>query len=292
MGRRVLVSSIDPGPDRRRKARPACGSGSSPTPNGDGKADKRERLYGPFGTRDTHGMVNSFTLMPDGWVYACHGYRNEDKVKGRDGHEVSMQSGSTFRFRPDGSRIEVFTRGQVNPFGITLRSVVQPLQRRLPFQADHAAHSRSGTTRASASRTMASAWAGHDSTTITARRGLCGLSLVRGRTFPKEFQGGMFLGNVVNSRINWDKIKFHGSTPEAIEQPDFLVSDDFWFRPVDIKLGPDGTHVRFGLLQQDHRPLRGRSAPIRAAIARAAASGGSSTQARTARRRSRNRRKI
>ena len=28
--------------------------------------------------------------------------------------------------------------------------------------------------------------------------------------------------------------------PEAIEQPDFIVSDDPWFRPVDIELGPDG----------------------------------------------------
>src|SRR5438309_1161708 len=29
---------------------------------GAGKADKREVLYGPIGTRDTHGMVNSFTF--------------------------------------------------------------------------------------------------------------------------------------------------------------------------------------------------------------------------------------
>ena len=28
--------------------------------------------------------------------------------------------------------------------------------------------------------------------------------------------------------------------PKAIEQPDFLASDDPWFRPVDIELGPDG----------------------------------------------------
>ena len=50
----------------------------------------------------------------------------------------------------------------------------------------------------------------------------------------------MFLGNVVTNRINCDQIEWHGSTPKAIEQPDFLVSDDPWFRPVDIKLGPDG----------------------------------------------------
>ena len=79
-----------------------------------------EVLFTGFGTRDTHGMYNSFTLMPDGWVYACHGFLNTSKVKGKDGHEVEMNSGNTFRFRPDGSRIEVYTRGQVNPFGIAV----------------------------------------------------------------------------------------------------------------------------------------------------------------------------
>src|SRR5262245_7842701 len=88
--------------------------------DGDGKADKTEVLFTGFGTRDTHRMTNSYTLMPDGWVYACHGYLNDSKVKGKDGHEVHMQSGHTFRFRPDGSRIEIYAHGQVNPFGIAV----------------------------------------------------------------------------------------------------------------------------------------------------------------------------
>jgi len=32
----------------------------------------------------------------------------------------------------------------------------------------------------------------------------------------------------------------HGSSPKAIEQPDFLSTDDPWFRPVAVYLGPDG----------------------------------------------------
>jgi hypothetical protein len=63
-------------------------------------------------------MVNSFTLMPDGWVYACHGFANESKVKGRDGHESRCRAATRFAFVQNGERIEVFTRGQVNPFGM------------------------------------------------------------------------------------------------------------------------------------------------------------------------------
>ncbi len=237
-GKSVIVSSIDPGPDGSKKDA-GCYIWKLTDTDGDGKADKRERLYGPFGTRDTHGTVNSFTLMPDGWIYACHGYANEDNVKGRDGHQIHMQSGNTFRFRPDGSRIEVFTHGQVNPFGMTFdpwfnlytadchSKPITQLIRGGYYQSFGKPNDGLG---------FAPDMINHDHGST----GLCGLCWYDADHFPKDFHG-MYLGNVVNSRINWDHIKFHGSTPEAIEQPDFLVSDDFWFRPVDIKLGPDGT---------------------------------------------------
>jgi putative heme-binding domain-containing protein len=235
-GKSVLVSSIDPGPDGSKKDAGVYIWKLTDT-KGTGKADLREKLYGPFNTRDTHGMVNSFTLMPDGWVYACHGYLNDDTVKGRDGHEVHMQSGNIFRFRPDGSRIEVYTHGQVNPFGIAIdpwfniytadchSKPITQLVRGGYYSSFGKPHDGMG---------FAPDMIRHDHGST----GLCGLCWYDAEHFPKEFHG-MYLGNVVNSRINWDHIKFHGSTPEAIEQPDFLVSDDFWFRPVDIKLGPD-----------------------------------------------------
>jgi len=86
--------------------------------DGDGKADRREVLMATYGSKDTHGMTNSFTLGYDGWVYACHGFSNDSHVRAKDGSEVRMNSGNVYRFRPDGSRVEMFSRGQVNPFGL------------------------------------------------------------------------------------------------------------------------------------------------------------------------------
>ena len=87
--------------------------------DGDGKADKREVLYGPFDhTRDTHGNQASFRRGFDGWLYATHGFNNDSHVKGRDGNEVHLNSGNTYRMRLDGSRIEHHTHGQVNPYGL------------------------------------------------------------------------------------------------------------------------------------------------------------------------------
>ena len=42
--------------------------------DGDGKADKQDKLYGPFDFVDTHGNINSLTIGYDGWLYACHGF--------------------------------------------------------------------------------------------------------------------------------------------------------------------------------------------------------------------------
>ncbi len=207
--------------------------------DGDGKADKREDLFTGFGFRDTHGMYNSYTLLPDGWVYACHGYLNDSTVKGKDGHEVKMNSGNTFRFKPDGSRIEVFTRGQVNPFGMCvdpwLNIYTADCHSRPMTQLIRGAHYDSF-----GKPHDGLGYAPHVINHMHGSTGLCGLTYYAADHFPKEWTGVMFVGNCVTSRVNCDRIQWKGSTPVGKELPDFLVSDDPWFRPVDLKIGPDG----------------------------------------------------
>src|SRR5256886_4039423 len=58
--------------------------------------------------------------------------------------------------------------------------------------------------------------------------------------WPEEYRNNIFTGNVMTSRVNRDAVTFTGSTPQANERPDFVVTDDPWFRPVNLQLGPDG----------------------------------------------------
>src|SRR5262249_41568346 len=87
--------------------------------DGDGQADRREVVYQSYGHKDTHGMTSAFTVGFDGWVYACHRFANTSTVKAADGTSITMQSGNPYRMKIDGSRVEQFTHGQVNPFGLT-----------------------------------------------------------------------------------------------------------------------------------------------------------------------------
>ena len=209
--------------------------------DGDGKCDVRQIVLGPFDTsRDTHGMINALRRGGDGWIYACHGFNNQSHVTGKDGHAVTMHSGHTFRFRPDGSRVEIVGHGQVNPFGMTrdewgyrytadchskpitqlVHDACYPSFARphdglgfLPPMMDHL----------------------HGSTAIS------GLVYFPSHSTVAPLRGQFLSGNVMTSRLNRTALQYRGATAIGREQPDFMTSDDPWFRPVDLQLGPDDT---------------------------------------------------
>ncbi|HVW36718.1 MAG TPA: HEAT repeat domain-containing protein, partial [Pirellulales bacterium] len=56
-----------------------------------------------------------------------------------------------------------------------------------------------------------------------------------------EYRDTVFIGNPVTGIVNHDRLEATGSSFVAIEQPDFITCDDPWFRPVDLKLAPDGS---------------------------------------------------
>ena len=209
--------------------------------DGDGTADMREILYGPFDFADTHGNQNAFRLGLDGWVYACHGFRNASKIKRRGEGPVvlEMQSGNTYRFRPDGSAIEQISWGQVNPFGMCFDS------RGDFFNAD--CHSKPITLllRGGYYDSFGKPHDGLGFAPITTSddhgsTGIAGVVAYASNHFPPEYTGSMFVGNVVTNIVHRDRPQWRGSSPWIERPEDFLTCEDWWFHPVDLQLGPDG----------------------------------------------------
>lgn len=207
--------------------------------DGDGRADRRETLLEGYGTADTHGMTNSFTWGHDGTVHATHGFANDSKVRDRNGVVLAMQSGHTYRFNVDGTGLELWTRGQVNPFGMA-RDDSGNL-----FTAD--CHSRPlySLIRGSSYPSFGKPHDGlgfgpemcphdHGST------GIAGCCWIPAGFWNVKDPEQLIIGNVVTSRVNRDDVQWKGASPRAVELPDLVASDDLWFRPVDLKLGPDG----------------------------------------------------
>lgn len=207
----------------------------------DGKADRREILYGPFDIADTHGNQNAFRLMPDGWVYACHGFRNDSKVKLRGEGPVVMQlqSGNTYRFRPDGSAIEQVTWGQVNPFGMCFdrwgdaytadchSKPITHLVRGGYYESFGKPHDGLG---------FAPPMTAHDHDST----GIAGVAVYDAAQYPAEYRDCFYVGNVITNVVHRDVPQWRGSSPWISAPVDFVSCSDPWFHPVDIQLGPDG----------------------------------------------------
>lgn len=209
--------------------------------DGDGRADVREKLYDGFGFKDTHGMSSSYWLWFDGWVYGTHGFNNVSEVVDRAGRVTRLTSGNTYRFRPDGSQFEVCVRGQTNPFGLafdargdlyTADSHSKPVYLLVPggyYEGIGPAREHDGLGYGPAITAD-----DHGSSAIA------GIAHYSAAGFPPEYRDTLFNGNPVARRINRARLEWRGSSPAAVRQPDFLTSDDPSFRPIQVKLGPDG----------------------------------------------------
>ncbi len=238
--------------------------------DGDGKCDKRTILFGRLGWEmDTHGMISSLIMGPDGWIYATHGFNNTSHFEVLPqnnpaaanrpkkpapsaqntgvprseldwGFSLDLHSGNVFRFKPDGSAVEPYSWGQVNPFGMCQDSYgsfytadchSNPITALIPgafYQSFGKPHDGMGFAPVMCEHA-------HGST------GLCGVFYIDGGIWGPEWDDHMLVGNCVTSRINHDLVTFTGATPKANEKPDFLSTDDGWFRPVNLKLASDNS---------------------------------------------------
>ncbi|MCF2503425.1 c-type cytochrome [Dyadobacter sp. CY107] len=206
----------------------------------DGKSDSKKVLLGGFGHKDTHGMVNNIIRGYDGWLHVCHGFSNTSNIAGTDGDSVKMISGNTFRVKMDGSRVEQTTFGRVNPFGYAfdekgyLFSVdchTKPIAQ-LIFGGDYPHFGKKAPAGLGFAPEMMSYELGSTA--------LAGLVYYTGTHFPEPYRNSFFTGDVVTCRIDRNTMTYNGTTPVSKKEEPFLVSKDPWFRPVDVKLGPDG----------------------------------------------------
>lgn len=206
--------------------------------NHDDKPESSQVMFGPFGYQDTHGMVSNLIRGYDGWVHACHGYTNSSKFAGSDGDSITLVSGNTFRFNLDGSRVEQLTFGQVNPFGLVFDALgyvystdshSSPLYQ-LIRTGDYPHFGK-----------VSNMGFGPDMKPLQDEAtALAGITQYADILFPEEFRNNFFIGDVVNSRVHRYSFHWKGSSPVGKSEVDFIKSEDPWFRPVNIKLGPDG----------------------------------------------------
>jgi putative heme-binding domain-containing protein len=67
-----------------------------------------------------------------------------------------------------------------------------------------------------------------------------GMMIYQGTNFPPEYRGKVFTTNLHGHRVNIDRLDHEGSGYVGKHEPDFMKTDDPWFRATEIQQGPDG----------------------------------------------------
>jgi len=101
--------------------------------NGDGRADREERLVDGIGFdlkfRGADHTTNGMRLAIDGWLYIAVGDYGFVKAKGKDGTELQLYGGGVARVRTDGSGLEIVSRGQRNIYDVAVDPLLNAFTR-------------------------------------------------------------------------------------------------------------------------------------------------------------------
>jgi len=249
--------------------------------SGDGVADVKKVMFTGFGTENVQGLLNGLLWGPDGWIYGVAS-SNGGTIHNRSRPEAKPVSvrGRDFRFRADGSAFEAISGG--GQFGHSfddwghrftcnnsnhVRQIVLPsryLERNPalippPVILDIAAEGpaarvfrisppepwRVVRTRQRAADPVLSRRLPPTELFATGFfTSATGITIYRGTSYPAEYRGNVFVGDVGGNLVHRKILSVDGATflaSRADKDVEFLASTDNWFRPVNSVNTPDGT---------------------------------------------------
>jgi putative membrane-bound dehydrogenase-like protein len=207
---------------------------------GVGKCDKQDILLKGFGSHDTHETLNTFQWGPDSKLYGLHGIFTHSQVDG-----IQMNA-AVWRYDAPAKKFDIFAEGTSNPWGMDFDSRGQCFLACCVIP--HMFHMQPGGTykrQAGASQNPHAYGLLNEICDHTHHKesgwAHAGLLVLEGDHVPKEYQGSTIMGSIHGCSIKRDVLRRNGSTFAAGHAPDFLVSGDKNFRPINLRWGPDGS---------------------------------------------------
>jgi putative heme-binding domain-containing protein len=201
--------------------------------DGDLKADERTVVLSGFGTEDTHHLLHTMRHGPEGLLYFLQSIYIHSHIETPHGVRRLM-GGGVWEFRPETRRLEILSKGLINPWGFEFDKWGQS------FATDGAGGEGLNyifpgsvfKTSPGASRTLSGLSPGQPKQ--------CGLEYLDDPHWPEDWRGSWVTNDFRGNRINRFKLTASGSGYIAKQEADVLASNHRAFRPIDIRTGPDG----------------------------------------------------
>ena len=244
--------------------------------DGDGKVDVRETLFTGFKKREMERGINNPHWGLDGWIYVGAGGHG-GTIRGPHLKEIVKLQHADFRIKADGSALEP-VNGRVSTFGLPMNDLgdrfpcdgTRPAIYALPLPYHMLARNPFVTTPKTnywaanyirgyrlskphpwrVRRRADPAWIkfyGNRETVSSNFSGGCGAEIYRDTQFPKKYRGNYFYCEPSLNIIHRCVLTRDGNggytarrAPEE-QQSEFLAATDQWFRPINLRVGPDGS---------------------------------------------------
>ena len=205
--------------------------------DGDGVADEKRIVLSGFGTEDTHHILHTLRWGYDGQLYMNQSIYIHSHIETPHG-VVRLRSGGILNLRPDTMKCDIFMKGLINGWGHHYDLYGQS------FATDGAGGAPPNGIFYVLPGGMYAAYE-------NARRILgsispgsypkfCGLEIVYSQHFPPEWQGNMITCDFRANRVVRFAVEEQNSAYVTRQMPDLLRTTNVTFRPIDVKMGPDG----------------------------------------------------
>jgi putative heme-binding domain-containing protein len=198
-----------------------------------GKGGRRRVVLSGFGTEDTHHILHTLRWGPDGMLYFQQSIYIHSHIETPYGVR-RLNAGGIWQFRPETMELEVFARGWWNPWGHAFDRWGQS------FVTDGAGGNGVNyviprgayETAVGAARVFPGLNPGSPK--------YCGHDILSGRHLPDDWQGNLITNDFRGHRVCRFILKEDGAGFAAVQQADLVHTNHAAFRPVDVKMGPDG----------------------------------------------------
>lgn len=203
------------------------------------------RLSG-FGMEDTHSIANSLRWGPDGWLYAANGSTTTGNVSSDVNKNVRWEGQNVWRYHPVLKVFEIYAEGGGNTFSTEIDgrgrvfSGTNHGNTRGMFYPQGSYGSKSWGKHGPLTNPFAFGYFEHMLHEGDRDRFAQTFVIYEGGSLPEQYQGHVIAANALHNRVWASELSQDGSTYRTKDFPNIVETSDRWFRPVDVKVGPDG----------------------------------------------------
>lgn len=220
-----------------------------PDKNRDDVVDANPEVHlAGFGLEDTHSVANSLRWGPDGWLYGAHGSTVTANIvrPGVDEKPIARMMGQgVWRYHPESKRFEIFAEGGGNAFGLEIDDKGRVFSghnggNTRGFYYVQGAYLQKGFEKHGPLSNPYAFGYFKQMAHPDVERFTHTFVIYGGGALPEKYDGQLFGIEPLQGRVVLSEVERDRSSFRTRDLGYAVTTTDKYFKPVDIKTGPDG----------------------------------------------------